>query len=444
MTHRIGRVVWLVISPYDFIRSKRLGKVLDAGDIREFVGGYMDGKVADYQMSAWLMAVSFEGLGDEELLAYTGALIESGERFDLSGIEGFKADKHSTGGVGDKVSLVLAPLAASCGLVVPMVSGRGLGHTGGTLDKLAAIPGFRTDLSADEFKRNLEEIGVAMMGQTPQLCPADGRIYALRDVTATVESIPLIAASIASKKIAEGSQGLVLDVKVGSGAFMRTGEEGFELARRIMGITAGFGVRTRALLTNMDEPTGRAVGNALEVREAVDCLKGGGPPDLRTLVIELCCQMLCLSGIDEETARERSVSNLDSGKALEKFREMVRKQDGDERAADDYSILPRARERIEVKACETGVLTEVDTYRIGMLAVELGAGRRRSQDAVDPAVGFVVERKIGDMIEKGDLVATVHTNESQKGQEVAGILASCFRIGEGETEKHKTIIKRIV
>jgi pyrimidine-nucleoside phosphorylase len=433
-----------VISPYDFIRSKRSGKVLNPGDIREFVRGYMDGKVADYQMSAWLMAVSFEGLRDDELFGYTGALIESGERFDLSGIKGFKADKHSTGGVGDKVSLVLAPLAASCGLVVPMVSGRGLGHTGGTLDKLAAIPGFRTDLSRDEFIKNLEETGVAMMGQTKELCPADGRIYALRDVTATVESIPLIAASIASKKIAEGTQGLVLDVKVGAGAFMKTQKQGVELARAIMGITERFGVRTHALLTNMDEPTGKAVGNALEVREALDCLKGAGPQDLRTLVLELCAEMLALSGDEEPVARERAVLNLDSGKALEKFREMVRKQNGDERVADDYSILPQARERTEVRACETGVLTEVDTYRVGMLAVELGAGRRRSRDAIDPAVGFVIEKKLGDKIDDGDLVATVYANERGKGEEVAREMTSCFRIGEGEIEKRGTIIKRIV
>lgn len=431
------------VSAYDFIRKKRIGNTFSSDEVKEFVEGYLEGTVADYQMSAWLMAVNFNGLSDEELFAYTEALIESGERFDLSGIRGIKVDKHSTGGVGDKVSLVLAPLAASCGLVVPMVSGRGLGHTGGTLDKLASIPGFRTFLSEDEFKRLLEDVGAAMMGQTGELCPADARIYALRDVTATVESIPLIAASISSKKIAEGSQGLALDVKVGNGAFMKTKEEGKKLAGTIIGVTARFGVRTNALLTNMDEPTGKAVGNALEVREAIDCLKGGGPADLRTLALELCSKMLCLSGVEESRARENAVSNLDSGKALDKFREIVRGQGGDERVAEDYSILPQAEARVEARALDNGVLTEIDTYRIGMLAVELGAGRRRKEDAVDPAVGFVIEKKLGDAVKKGDLLATVHANDSKKGETVAEKLEGCFRMGDKTSSDSRLIIERI-
>jgi pyrimidine-nucleoside phosphorylase len=430
--------------PYDFIRRKREGKSNDPGDIARFVQGYVDGSVADYQMSAWLMAVCFNGLSQEELTAYTEALIESGERFDLSDIPGFKVDKHSTGGVGDKASLVLAPLVASCGVPVPMVSGRGLGHTGGTLDKLASIPGFRTDLSVDEFKRYLSKIGVAMMSQTPCLCPADGRIYALRDVTATVESIPLIAASISAKKIAEGTQGLVLDVKVGSGAFM-TGEQSAELlAREIISITKRFNVKTTSILSDMNQPLGRAVGNALEVAEAVKCLRGDGPADLRELVLVLATEMLALAGwTDADKARADAERALDSGKAAGKFRDMVAMQGGDARIADDLSLLPQARFKIPVKAVGSGIIRNIDTYRIGILGVQLGVGRKRKDDRIDPAVGLEIARKTADEVGEGEVLALVHANDESAGLRIAEDLKGCFEIGEEDVLAPPLVIKRI-
>jgi len=432
------------ISACEFIRYKRLGKSADPKDIKEFVQGYLDGNVADYQMSAWLMAVSFNGLSEDELLAYTEALISSGERFDLSDIPGFKVDKHSTGGVGDKVSLILAPLVASCGVAVPMVSGRGLGHTGGTLDKLASIPGFRTDLTVDEFKRYLSKIGVAMMGQSADLCPADGRIYALRDVTATVSSIPLIAASISSKKIAEGAEGLVLDVKVGSGAFMTDEQSAELLAREIISITNRFNVKTTSVLTDMNQPLGRAVGNAVEVREAIACLKGQGPDDLRKIVLELAARMLLLGGrSDAENTRADAIAALDSGRALDKFREMVEIQGGDPRIVDDSSLLSHATHDIPIVAESNGVVQSVDTYRIGMLAVDLGAGRRRKEDLIDPAVGFEIYKKIGDEVREGEALATVHANDESKGLEVAEELEDCFETGDGSPNVPPLIIKRL-
>ncbi|TKJ41929.1 thymidine phosphorylase [candidate division TA06 bacterium B3_TA06] len=432
------------ISPYEFIRYKRLGKSADPKDIKEFIQGYLDASVADYQMSAWLMAVCFNGLSDAELFAYTEALIESGERFDLSEIPGCKVDKHSTGGVGDKVSLVLAPLVASCGVAVPMVSGRGLGHTGGTLDKLASIPGFCTDLSVDEFKRYLSKIGVAMMGQSVDLCPADGRIYALRDVTATVDSIPLIAASISSKKIAEGAQGLVLDAKVGSGAFMKDESKAEELAKTIVCVTGRFGVRTTALLTDMSQPLGRAVGNALEVAEAIDCLKGQGPDDLRKIVLELAAEMLLLAGRkDHEQARKEAEDALERGRALEKFQEMVKMQGGDPGIVDDLSLLPHAAHDIPVLAESNGVVQSVDTYRVGMLAVDLGAGRRHKEDLIDPAVGFTILKKIGDEVKQSEVLATVHASNASKGVRVGNELVNCFKIGDGSPNVPQLITKRI-
>ncbi|MBA7598610.1 Pyrimidine-nucleoside phosphorylase [subsurface metagenome] len=432
------------ISACEFIRRKKEGGINDPKDIKEFVKGYLEDSVADYQMSAWLMAVCFNGLAEDELVAYTEALIESGSRFDLSEIQGFKVDKHSTGGIGDKVSLILAPLVASCGVIVPMVSGRGLGHTGGTLDKLASIPGFRTDLTVDEFKRYLSEIGVAMMGQSADLCPADGRIYALRDVTATVESIPLIAASISAKKIAEGAQGLVLDVKVGSGAFMTDEQSAELLAHEIILITRRFGVKTTAVLTDMNQPLGKTVGNALEVAEAIACLKGQGPDDLRKIVLELAAEMLVLAGRkDRVEARKRAEDALERGKALDKFREMVRIQGGDPRIVDDPNLLPQAGGKIKAISERSGIVQSINTYQIGMLAVELGAGRRRKEDLIDPAVGFRIYKKIGDEVRKDEELATVHANDESKGLEVAEELKGCFEIGEEPVSAPRLVIKRI-
>lgn len=432
------------MTPYDFIRCKKEGGINNPTDIKQFISGYVDGDVADYHMSAWLMAVCFNGLTDEELTAYTEALVDSGKRFDLSDVPGFKVDKHSTGGVGDKASLVLSPLVAACGVTVPMVSGRGLGHTGGTLDKLAAIPGFRTDLSMEEFKKFLGEIGVAMMGQTKDLCPVDGLIYALRDVTATVESIPLIAASISAKKIAEGAQGLVLDVKVGSGAFMRDQDQAEELASKIISVTQGFGLQTIAVLTDMNQPLGRAVGNALEVAEAIECLKGKGPKDLRELVLELGAGMLLLAGRkDRDTALREVEDALDSGKGLERFTRMVALQGGNPDVAENPSLLPRSAFEIPVTATTKGTVREIDTYRVGMLSVELGAGRRRVEGKINPAIGFIFEKKIGDKVEKGETLAAVHADREDIGTKVAEMLKDCFVIGN-QTASPRLIIKRSV
>jgi len=432
------------MTPYDFIRRKKEGKAADPKDIKEFVKGYVEGTVAAYQMSAWLMAVCCYGLRKEELVAYTEALIESGNRFDLSGISGFKVDKHSTGGVGDKVSLVLAPLVAACGMKVPMVSGRGLGHTGGTLDKLASIPGFRTNLTADEFKRFLDKAGVAMMGQTPDFCHADGMIYALRDVTGTVESVPLIAASISAKKIAEGAQGLVLDVKVGSGSFMKEEADAEELAEKIISVTKGFDVRTTAVLSDMNQPLGRTIGNALEVKEAMDCLKGKGPEVLKELVLVLAAKMLILAGRKDADARQEAENTLDSGKALEKFSEMVKLQGGNPGIVEDYSLLPQAEYRIPVTSGETkGFLQELDTYRIGMLAVELGAGRRRKSDAIDPAVGFEILKKTGDEVDAGEEVAYVYANDEALGLRIARELRGCVEIGKEGALSPPLVIKKV-
>ncbi|MBD3286304.1 thymidine phosphorylase [candidate division WOR-3 bacterium] len=428
---------------YDFIRGKKEGETNHPEDIKRFVRGYVEGKVADYQMSAWLMAVCFNGLGDEELAAYTEALIDSGERFDLSGIRCIKIDKHSTGGVGDKVSVALAPLVAACGVTVPMVSGRGLGHTGGTLDKLASIPGFRTDLSTEEFKQNLANAGVAMMGQSVRMCPADGAIYCLRDVTCTVESIPLIAASISAKKIAEDAQGLVLDVKVGDGAFMKNERDAEGLARKIISVTKRFDLRTKAVLSDMSQPLGKAVGNALEVEEAVLCLKGEGPPDLRELVLTLAARMLSLAGRKQGDARKETEDALDSGKGLNKFIEMVRLQGGNPAVVEDYKLLPRAEFKIPVTAEKEGVFQKIDTYKIGMLAVELGAGRRRKEDSIDPAVGFKINKKIGDEVEKGEPLAYVYANDETLGQRIARELKGCFETGDEAVLPPPLIIKKI-
>ena len=328
-----------------------------------------------------------------------------------------------------------------------MVSGRGLGHTGGTLDKLASIPGFRTDLSVEEFKRYLSKIGVGMMGQSADLCPADGRIYVLRDVTATVDSIPLIAASISSKKIAEGAQGLVLDTKAGNGSFMKDESKAEELARTIVCVTGRFGVRTTALLTDMNQPLGKAVGNALEVAEAIDCLKGQGPDDLRKIVLELAAEMLVLAGRkDRAEAIKEAEQALDSGKALGKFRQMIKIQGGDPGIVDDSSLLPHAKVEIPVRVpakTPPGVLVGVNTYRVGMLAVELGAGRRRKEDEIDPAVGFRIYKKIGDGVKAKEPLATVHTNDASKGLEVAEGLKGCFEIGEEPVSAPRLVIKRI-
>jgi pyrimidine-nucleoside phosphorylase len=395
------------------IEHKRDGGMLRPEQWAELIARYTAGEVPDYQMSALLMAVVWRGLGAEELAALTDAMLASGDRLRFDGFQRPRVDKHSTGGVGDKVSLLLAPMVASCGVAVPMMSGRGLGHTGGTLDKLESIPGFRTGLSLKETRAQVERIGCAMLGQTPEIAPADKRLYALRDVTGTVESIPLIAASIMSKKLAEGLTGLVLDVKTGSGAFMPQPERAIELARTMIGLGEARGCPTVALLTAMDRPLGRACGNALEVEESIEGLRGGGPEDLMDVTYALGAEMLLLVGAaaDRDDARRQLRDAVDSGRALETFARMIEAQGGNPAVVEDPGILPQARAVEVFRAPRTGVVTGVEPRRIGRAIVELGGGRRTVEDEIDPAVGFVITVKPGDPVRAGEPVASVFAGD---------------------------------
>jgi len=434
------------MTPYEVIHRKRDGHAVPAEEIAELVRGFTAGEIPDYQMAAFCMAVFFRGMGDGEVGALTEAMLRSGDVLDLSDIPGAKVDKHSTGGVGDKVSLPLAPLAAACGLRVPMISGRGLGHTGGTLDKLEAIPGFRVDLPVERFRALVGSVGACLVGQTARLAPADRKLYALRDVTATVESIPLIAASIMSKKLAEGIDALVLDVKVGSGAFMKRLDDARALARTLLAIGRGMGKRVSALLTAMDQPLGRAVGNALEVEESIALLRGGGPADLRALTVELTAEMLLLgrAAPDREAARARVEGAIADGRGLAKLREIVAAQGGDPRAVDDPARLPRAPRVQAVPAPASGWVEAIDTEAIGLAAVALGAGRARVEDRVDPAVGLVVEKKLGDRVERGEPLVQVHHREAGAPFErVAARVAAAYRIGPAAPPAGPLVLERI-
>ncbi|HEX4516033.1 MAG TPA: thymidine phosphorylase [Polyangiaceae bacterium] len=400
-------------STVEIIAAKRDGQELTTDEIQRVVGGLLSGSVADYQMTALLMAAFFRGMSDAETVALTEAMLRSGKVLDLSSVPGVKVDKHSTGGVGDKVSIALAPLVAACGAPVPMVSGRGLGHTGGTLDKLEAIPGFRTDLSTEDFIRVVGEVGTCMIGQTKDVAPADKKIYALRDVTATVECIPLIVASILSKKLAEGIDALVLDVKVGSGAFMKDEAHARELATALVRVGTRAGKRVVARLTDMNVPLGVAVGNANETREALELLHGRGPEDLREITMQLCAEMLVLAkrANDEKTALKSLQNAIDSGSAVTVMEKMIAAQHGDPKVAADPSLLPIAKERVDVVADRAGFVTKADALAIGRAAVAMGAGRARAEDVVDPAVGISVLAKPGDRVERAQPLAALHVRK---------------------------------
>ena len=422
------------------IERKRDGLPLEPGELRALLEGYLAGDLADYQMSAFLMAVLFRGLTASELSEFTRAIIASGTRLDL-GTEGPPpVDKHSTGGVGDKVSLVLAPLLAEAGARVPMMSGRGLGHTGGTLDKLEAIPGFRVRVDLERFRRILDDVGCAMIGQTPEIAPLDGRLYALRDVTGTVPSVPLIAASIVSKKVAEGITRLVLDVKVGDGAFLPDLHDARTLARVMVDLAKSEGLPATALLTSMDAPLGRTVGNALEVAEAIDCLRGAGPPDLRELTLDLCLEVA-----PDGIGRADLERLLDSGAALDRFRRLVEAQDGDPAVVDDPSLLPTAPVRREVPAGDSGRVAEIPARAVGLASVELGAGRRRVEDDVDPRVGFELHVKPGDAVEKDQSLATVHARTDADAESAARRLSEIIRLEpeDGERTPRPLVIERV-
>jgi pyrimidine-nucleoside phosphorylase len=416
----------------DVIVKKRDGASLDRSEIAFFVQGVTSGAIPDYQAAALLMAILLRGMSPEETAWLTDAMVHSGARVDLRDIPGVKVDKHSTGGVGDKTSLILAPLAAACGVIVPMMSGRGLGHTGGTLDKLESIPGFRVNLSLEEMKAALAATGCALIGQTAAIAPADKKLYALRDVTGTIESIPLISASIMSKKIAEGIDALILDVKTGSGAFMKTEADSRRLAESLVSIGKASGVRTEALVTAMDAPLGRAVGNALEVIECLDVLKGGGAPDLVEISVELTARMLMLGGTasDRQDADARVRSAIASGAGLERLRQVVERQGGDPRVIDDYGRLPAAPERRIVPAPRDGYLTRLDAELVGRASVALGAGRDRAEDAVDPAVGLVVHAKPGDRVKAGDAVLELHYRTIGRLEQAIPLAARAIEIDD--------------
>ncbi|MFB6264120.1 MAG: thymidine phosphorylase, partial [Bradymonadaceae bacterium] len=395
----------------EVIRKKRDGGELTEEELGELVERYTNDEVPDYQMSAFLMAVYFNGFSSRELSVWTDAMLHSGDVFDLSAIPGPHVDKHSTGGVGDKVSLVLAPLAVAAGVKVPMISGRGLGHTGGTLDKLESIPGFDVEKSPEEFLELIERVGGAIVGQTSDIAPADRRLYALRDVTGTVECIPLIASSIMSKKLAEGIGGLVLDVKVGSGAFMGTLEEADRLARTMIDIGESTGTSTRALITDMSQPLGAAVGNAVETAEAIDSLRGGGPSDLRKIVVELVAEMKEIGGSDQSRSaiRDELERLLDAGEALATFREMIEAQGGEPEVCDrPRAVLPTADEVLAYEASSEGWIGDIDAREVGLASLELGAGRETQEDEVDPAVGLVFEVKRGARVEAGESIVEIH------------------------------------
>ncbi len=415
--------------PYDLIRKKQHGQRHSDDEITYLVQGYTDGSIPDYQMAAWLMAVYFRGLDVSETSAMVTAMLHTGKQLDLSDIAGPKIDKHSTGGVGDKVSLILAPLVASLGVKVPMISGRGLGHTGGTLDKLEAIPGFTTDLSVERFRQILHETGAFIMSQTSVLVPADKKMYAIRNVTATVRSIPLIVSSIMSKKIAEDIDGLVLDVKCGSGAFMNEMEQARELSRALVDTGLEHGLKCEAIITNMDQPLGRAVGNLNEVREAVQCLQGDGPDDVMKVTKALAVQMLLMAETTDTADQAEDLLNtaIADGSAYNKFREFAEAQGGDPDKIERDSAVPSCTYHNTIHAPEDGFIAEIDSYRIGMTGVELGAGRKKLGDEIDPHAGIEILKKTGEQVKKGDVLLEYYTNNNNT-EKIENDLLQAYKI----------------
>ena len=424
--------------PYDLIRKKQQGRAHTPEEIRFLVGAFTDGRLPDYQLAAWLMAVYFQGMEIDERDELVKAMIGSGRRLDFSHLNGYVADKHSTGGVGDKVSLILGPLVAACGVYVPMLSGRGLGHTGGTLDKLDAIPGFQTSLDLETFQRQVAEVGVCIMGQTNDICPADRKMYALRDVTATVSSIPLICGSIMSKKIAEGVQGLVLDVKWGSGAFMTSVDEARTLACALRETGEAFGVDTITRITDMNQPLGRAAGIWCEVQEAVEVLEGDGPSDLVELSKTLSVDILRLAG---ESNPDKVVEEaLASGRAREKFDQLVAAQGGDVKALTDPAVH-RPAATGTLKAPQSGYLQAVDTYACGMSLITAGAGRVRQSDSLDATAGFILEVKIGDKVQAGSEIGRCFGADRGKVEAAAGGLAAALSWGEEKVDPPRLVVE---
>ena len=428
----------------DIIEHKRDGKILTNEEINFFITNYVDGKIPDYQVSALLMAILFRGMSDEEIFNLTNDMLHSGDIIDLSKIKGVKVDKHSTGGVGDKTSLVLGPLVASCGAKLAKMSGRGLGHTGGTLDKMESIPGMQINISEDNFISQVNKIGMAIVGQTGHLVPADKKLYALRDVTGTVDSLPLIASSIMSKKLASGSDSILLDVKVGSGAFMKTLEMGEELAKTMVSIGKYFKKDTRAILTDMDEPLGLAVGNNLEVIEAINTLKGNGPKDLTELCIKAGAIMLLQAKIctSFEEGEKLLQSKIENGEAFKKFVEFVEAQGGDITYVLNTSKFEKAKYEISINSNKSGYITKIDALEIGEFAMKLGAGREKIEDKIDYSAGIILSKKIGDFVNSGDELCKIYTNK-ENYEEIIKEIKNSFIISENKPENRKIIYKII-
>lgn len=438
------------ITPARIIQRKRDGDILTSDEISDFIGGVVRGEITDYQVTALLMATYFQGMNSEETVALTQAMLASGDRFDLSAVPGPKVDKHSTGGVGDKVSLILAPLAAACGLKVPMMSGRGLGYTGGTLDKLEAIPGFRVNLQREEFERILTRVGCAMIGQTDRVAPADKKLYALRDVTATIECIPLITASILSKKLAEGAEHLVLDVKVGSGAFMKSRESARKLAKFVVQVAKKLKLNCRAVLTSMEQPLGYAVGNALEVRECIEILRNDrraetASADLRELTLHLCAHMLELAKVVRSVPEGRKLAQkkLADGTAWNVFVDLVREQGGQIASVTQSDRLPLAPIQVQWKARKRGYITRMDAEEIGRLLVELGGGRKRASDSIDAGVGFAFHRKLGAQVRVGDPIVTVYSRTDLRLVELEARFQNAIEIKGSRKSVPRLILEQI-
>src|SRR5688572_18100940 len=428
----------------DLIHRKRDGEELSPEEIGFLINGYTSGEIPDYQMAALLMAIFFSAMSDREVDALTDTMIRSGEVVDLTLIPGLKVDKHSTGGVGDKTSLIAAPIAAAAGVVVPMISGRGLGHTGGTLDKLEAILGFRTDLTIDEFRTQLSKLNLAFIGQTDEIAPADRKIYALRDATGTVESIPLIASSIMSKKLASGLDALVLDVKVGAGAFMKKQVEARRLAQIMVGIGRRMGnKRVQALITNMDQPLGYAIGNALEVMEVSQTLQNVGPVDLHEISIELAARMIHLGkkadSIDQ--AREMAQAKILDGSAYRKFKEVIQAQGGNPQVLDRFELLPNATGAREILCPRSGYISAINAEDIGMASTMIGAGRDRIEDAIDPAVGVILEAKVGQKIDAGSVLCRIYYTREDRLEDAADMVEDAFRISSTAPDERNLILE---
>ena len=427
----------------DLIHRKRDGEELSAEEIAFLVDGYTSGTIPEYQISAFLMAVFYSGMTDREVSALTERMVQSGETVDLSSIPGLKVDKHSTGGVGDKTSLIAAPLAAAAGVVVPMISGRALGHTGGTLDKLESIPGFRTNLTVDEFREQLAKHGLAFMGQSPEVAPADGKLYSLRDSTATVESIPLIASSIMSKKLAEGMDALVLDVKVGSGAFMKRQVDARRLAQMMVGIGRRLDKRVQALITDMNQPLGFAIGNALEVMEVSQTLQNVGPTDLTRLSLELASRMIYLSKVAPtlEEAREIAQKKLLDLSGYRKLKDVIQAQGGNPQVLDRFELLPNATGAKEIASPRAGYVSAIDAEYIGQASAMIGAGRDQKEDAIDPAVGVILEVKVGQKIDAGGVLCRLYYTREDNVEEAAQLVEDAFRISSSAPDERELILE---